>query len=57
MPITVIRDLMGHKDTWTTERYFGRYREDAAVKAPMPDALRDLVAITSASVLPIRRGR
>lgn len=43
LPITLIRDLMGHKDTATTERYLGRYREDAATKVPMPEALRDLM--------------
>lgn len=56
VPITVIRDLMGHKDTQTTERYFGRYREDASVHVPVPAALRDLVTPRAANVLPMRRG-
>lgn len=55
LPVTLIRDLMGHKDTQTTERYFGRYREDAAAQVPVPAALRDLVAPRAANVLPLRR--
>lgn len=55
LPITVVRDLMGHKDTSTTERYLGRYREDASAKVPVPAALRDLVSPRAANVVPMRR--
>ncbi len=57
LPVTLIRDLMGHKDTQTTERYFGRYREDDAIKPPVPAALRDLVAPSPANVIPLRGAR
>jgi integrase len=55
LPITVIRDLMGHKSTTTTEGYIGRYREDAAAVVPVPAALRDLVTDAPANVVPMRR--
>lgn len=56
LPITIVRDLMGHKDTQTTERYLGRYREDAEARVPVPAALRDLVSPRAANVVPLRRG-
>ena len=54
IPITTIRDLMGHADTSTTERYIGRYRQDASVQVPTPRALSELLAPSSAVVLPFR---
>lgn len=30
LPITMVRDRLGHRDVKTTERYLGRYRSDAA---------------------------
>ena len=32
---SVVRDWLGHRLTATTERYVGRYRGDAAVRAPL----------------------
>lgn len=39
IPITALRDWLGHRDTATTERYLGRYREDAALQAATSPAL------------------
>lgn len=39
IPLTVVRDWLGHRLTATTERYVGRYRTDAAMVAPVPAAL------------------
>lgn len=58
LPLPLVRDLMGHKSTTTTEGYIGRYREDAAAQVPVPSALRDLVMDAPANVLPMpARGR
>lgn len=56
--ITLVREWMGHRDVQTTERYLGRYREDAAVQAPTPAAL-DVLKRAPATVVPIsrRKGR
>ena len=57
LAVTVIRDLMGHKDTQTTERYFGSYREDMHVVVPVPSALHALMqdGDAPAKVVPLRR--
>lgn len=57
LPITVIRDLLGHKSTTTTELYIGRYREDAATQVPVPAALRDLLTDAPDNVVPMRGRR
>lgn len=35
VPLTVVRDWLGHRDVQTTERYLGRYAEDALLTVPM----------------------
>lgn len=39
IPLTVVRDWLGHRLTATTERYVGRYRSDAGMVAPVPAGL------------------
>lgn len=34
IPLTVVRDWLGHRDVQTTERYLGRYAEDALLVVP-----------------------
>jgi integrase len=55
-PITLVREWMGHRDVATTERYLGRYRDDAAVQAATSPALAVLTAEV-ANVVPIERGK
>lgn len=55
-PITLVREWMGHRDVATTERYLGRYRDDAALQAATSPALAVLTAET-AKVLPMKRPR
>lgn len=50
--LTVVRDLVGHRDLQTTERYLGRYREDAEVRVPDLPVL-DALAPGSATVVPL----
>jgi integrase len=50
IPITTVRDWLGHRDVSTTERYLGRYRSDADMVAPTPAAL-DVLGRTPAKVL------
>lgn len=57
LPLPLVRDLMGHKSTATTEGYIGRYREDAAAQVPVPAALRDLVTDAPDNVVPMRGRR
>lgn len=52
IPITTVRDWLGHRDVQTTERYLGRYRSDADMVAPTPAAL-DVLGRTPAGVVPI----
>lgn len=56
IPITTVRDWMGHRDVQTTERYLGRYRSDADLVAPTPAAL-DVLGRMPANVVPIANGR
>lgn len=39
VPLTIVRDWLGHRLTSTTERYVGRYRSDALAVAPVPAML------------------
>lgn len=39
VPLTVVRDWLGHRLVATTERYVGRYRSDADLVAPVPAGL------------------
>lgn len=56
IPITTVRDWMGHRDVQTTERYFGRYREDELLTAPTPAAL-EVFGRLPADVVPITRAK
>lgn len=56
IPITTVRDWMGHRDVQTTERYLGRYRSDADLEAPTPAAL-DVLGAAPANGAPRARGR
>lgn len=47
VPLTVVRDWLGHQLTATTERYVGRYRSDAEVTAPLPAILMQTPVQTS----------
>lgn len=40
VPLTVVRDWLGHRLVATTERYVGRYRSDAGWSPPVPVGLR-----------------
>lgn len=57
--IATVRDLIGHRDVQTTERYVCSYYDDpAAVQVPSVAAVEALAALTSgaaAKVLPMRR--
>lgn len=59
VPIGTVRDLIGHRDVQTTERYVCSYYDDpAAVQVPSVAAVEALAALTSraaAKVLPMRR--
>lgn len=57
IPLPTIRDLMGHKDTATTERYIGRYRDDASIKVPLPSALAVVTSPPPNNVLPMKKAR
>jgi tRNA 2-thiouridine synthesizing protein A len=57
IPLPTIRDLMGHKDTATTERYIGRYRDDASIQVPLPAALSVVTSPAPANVVPMTRAR
>ena len=39
VPLTVVRDWLGHRLVATTERYVGRYRSDGDLVAPTPAGL------------------
>jgi integrase len=54
VPITTIRDLMGHRDTETTERYLGRYRDDDARVVAMPASL-NVLGREASKVVPMQR--
>lgn len=54
VPISLVREWMGHRDVQTTERYIGRFRSDAEHAAPTPAALAVLDA-RPADVVPMRR--
>lgn len=54
IPITVLRDWMGHRDSQTTERYLGRYRDDAALQAATSPAL-SVFEQPPAGVVPLKR--
>lgn len=41
VPLSVVRDWLGHRLTATTERYVGRYRSDADVAPPVPALLAE----------------
>lgn len=41
VPLTVVRDWLGHRLTATTERYVGRYRSDQDLIAPTPAGLAE----------------
>jgi len=52
VPLTTIRDWLGHKDEQTTMRYVGVYRADADVRVPPSSALAALQP-PPANVLPL----
>lgn len=56
VPIGTVRDLIGHRDVTTTERYVCRYYDDPAVtSAPSVAAVKVLTEGVRATVLPMRR--
>lgn len=52
IPVTMVREWLGHRDVSTTERYLGRYRSDAGLVAPTPAAL-DVLRDALSNVVPI----
>lgn len=55
-PIGTVRDLIGHKDVQTTERYVCSYYDDpAVVSAPSVAAVKVLTEGKPTNVLPMRR--
>lgn len=54
VPLTVVRDWLGHRLVATTERYVGRYRSDADLVAPVPAGLGAEVVQKSGAVRGLR---
>jgi integrase len=59
IPITTVREWMGHVDVSTTELYLGRYRDDVTMTAPTPAVLdvfgretAQVVTLATAAKLP-----
>jgi integrase len=59
IPITTVREWMGHVDVSTTELYLGRYRDDVSMTAPTPAVLdvfgretAQVVSLATAAKLP-----